>query len=124
MQEFMGLAFTKFTIFTVVSKTFFRPIGIALAARTSLWMLQCKQVASGAAACTRVNTPLCLPVVAFVPSVRIYKGVKHFENVHLCCPCLQRFTKEHVLPNCLFMNVSHIHKEMCQARHISCLMQL
>ena len=65
IHKFRGLALTKLTIFTVVSKTSFKLSGIPLAARASRWMLQCTQVASG------VTTPLCLPVMAFAPSVQI-----------------------------------------------------
>ena len=43
-----GLALTKLTIFTVVSKMYFKLSGIPLAGRVSQWMLQCTQVASGA----------------------------------------------------------------------------
>ena len=77
-QEFLGRKYTrvqgpcfKLTIFTVVSKTSFKLSGILLAARAPRWMLQCTQVASGATACTLVTTPLCLPVMAFAPSVQI-----------------------------------------------------
>ena len=40
-REFRGLALTKLTIFTVVSKMSFKLSGFPLAARASQWMLQC-----------------------------------------------------------------------------------
>ena len=39
-----------------------------LAAKASLWMLQCVKTAFGATDCIRVTTPLCLPVIAQAPS--------------------------------------------------------
>jgi hypothetical protein len=76
-QEFRGLALTKWTIFSVVSTNSFKLSGIPLAARGSQWMLQCTQVTSGATACTCVTTPLCLPVMAFSPSVQIATHLDH-----------------------------------------------
>ena len=76
-QEFRGLALTKVTIFTVLSKIYFKLSGIPLAARASQWMLQCTQVVSGETACMQVTTPLCLPVMAFAPSVQIPTHIDH-----------------------------------------------
>ena len=67
----------KLIIFTVVSKTSFKLSGIPLAARASRWMLQCTQVALGATACMLITTPLCLPVMAFAPSVQIPTYLDH-----------------------------------------------
>ena len=69
-REFRGLALTKLTIFTLVSKTSFKLSGIPLVGRASRWMLQCYPSGSGATDCTSVTTPLCLRVMAFAPSVQ------------------------------------------------------
>ena len=84
---------TKLTIFPFVSKTSFKLSGIPLAAKASRWMLRCTQVASGATACTHVTSPLCLPVMAFAPSVQIPTHLDHqVHQVHLkpqSCPELK-----------------------------------
>ena len=56
---------------------YFKLSDISLATRTSRWMLQYTQVASGATACTRVTIPLCLPVMDFAPSVQIPTYLDH-----------------------------------------------
>uniref|UniRef100_A0A8K9X5I7 Reverse transcriptase domain-containing protein n=1 Tax=Oncorhynchus mykiss TaxID=8022 RepID=A0A8K9X5I7_ONCMY len=80
IREFRGLALTKLTIFTVVSKTSFNLSGIPLAARASRWMLQCTQVTSGATACTRITTTLCLPV-----TLKVLKDIlTAIDKKHYC----------------------------------------
>jgi hypothetical protein len=106
IHEFRGLALTKLTIFTVLSKIYFKLLGIPLAARASWWMLQCTQVASGATACTCITTPLCLPVMAGFcaistdtytssppKSIWCHKAVQYFKNILSCCPVSSGFQK-------------------------------